>query len=63
MKAADNRSMQEALEAERQRLDKRMADREEEQRQLHMTANEALQLRVKKLKEDKAERMVEDAEL
>lgn len=42
MKAADNRSMQEVLEAERQRLEKRMAEREEEQRQLHKTANEAL---------------------
>ncbi|KAL8924264.1 MAG: hypothetical protein Q9172_002777 [Xanthocarpia lactea] len=46
-----NRSMQEALQDERQRLDKKMADREEEQRQLHMTTNEALQLRIKRLEE------------
>lgn len=63
MEAADNRSMQEALEAERQRLDKRMADREEEQRQLHMTTNEALQLRIKKLEEEQAQWMAQDAEL
>ncbi|KAI4267762.1 MAG: hypothetical protein LQ337_008197 [Flavoplaca oasis] len=40
-----NRNMQKALEAERERLDKRMAERVEEQRQLHMTTNEALQMR------------------
>ncbi|KAL8906020.1 MAG: hypothetical protein Q9171_006447 [Xanthocarpia ochracea] len=50
-KKEHNRTMQEALQDERQRLDKRMADREEEQRQLHMTTNEALQLRIKKLEE------------
>ncbi|KAL8837556.1 MAG: hypothetical protein Q9176_005612 [Flavoplaca citrina] len=37
-----NLSMQKALKAERERLDKRMAERVEEQRQLHMTTNEAL---------------------
>lgn len=41
--------MQKALEAERERLDKRMAERVEEQRQLHMTTNEALQMRINKL--------------
>lgn len=63
MKAAENRSMQEVLEVERQRLEKRMAEREEEQRQLHMTTNEALQLRIKKLEEEQEQRTAEEAEL
>ena len=45
--------MQEALEVERRRLEERMAEREEEQRQLHMTINEALQLRLSKLEQFK----------
>ncbi|KAL9036643.1 MAG: hypothetical protein Q9180_004180 [Flavoplaca navasiana] len=44
-----NLSMQKALEAERELLDKRMAERVEEQRQLHMTTSEALQMRIQKL--------------
>ncbi|KAL8877012.1 MAG: hypothetical protein Q9192_008757, partial [Flavoplaca navasiana] len=55
-----NLSMQKALEAERERLDKRMAERVEEQRQLHMTTNEALQMRVNKL--EKAQQAVEMTE-
>ncbi|KAL9615846.1 MAG: hypothetical protein Q9204_008653 [Flavoplaca sp. TL-2023a] len=46
-----NLAMQKALEAERERLDKRMAERVEEQRQLHMTTNEALQMRINKLEQ------------
>ena len=55
--------MQEVLEVERQRLEKRMAEREEEQRQLHRTTNEALQLRIKKLEEEQEQRTAEEAEL
>ncbi|KAI4219269.1 MAG: hypothetical protein L6R36_008437 [Xanthoria steineri] len=62
-KKEQNRSMQEALEVERQRLEKKMAEREEEARQLHMTTNEALQLRIKKLEEEQEQRTAEEAEL
>lgn len=61
-KQEHNRSMQEALESERRRLDKKMAEREEEQRQLHMTTNEALQLRIRKLEESQAKMAKERAE-
>lgn len=56
----DDRAFQEALRKERERLDAKMAEQEAEQSRLHMTINEALQLRIRKLEESQQELMARD---
>ncbi|KAI4209097.1 MAG: hypothetical protein LQ351_007933 [Letrouitia transgressa] len=55
-----DRAFQEALRKERERLDAKMAEQEAEQSRLHMTINEALQLRIRKLEESQQELMARD---
>ncbi|KAL9041668.1 MAG: hypothetical protein Q9214_004028 [Letrouitia sp. 1 TL-2023] len=57
----DDRAFQEALRKERERLDAKMAEKAAEQSRLHMTANDALQLQIRKLEESQRELMARDA--
>ena len=56
MLIAGDHYMQEALEKERQKIDKRIAEREKEQRELHMGFVQALQNRIQRLESESHKR-------